>query len=142
VTLLLNAAATLFMTGLIWFVQIVHYPLFGAVGSDAFRQYEARHADLTTLVVVGPMVTELVSAGLLVWRRPPLLAAWEAWLGLALVGTIWASTALLQVPRHDALARGFDRSAQLGLVTTNWLRTTAWTVRSVLALWWLARALA
>ena len=32
--LLLHAAATLFMTGLIWFVQVVHYPLFARVGED------------------------------------------------------------------------------------------------------------
>jgi hypothetical protein len=28
--LILNACLTWFMTGLIWFVQIVHYPLFDA----------------------------------------------------------------------------------------------------------------
>ena len=31
--LLLHAGATFFMCGLIWFVQIVHYPLFAQVGS-------------------------------------------------------------------------------------------------------------
>ncbi len=140
-TLLLNAAATLLMTGLIWFVQVVHYPLFGAVGSEAFVQYEARHTDLTTWVVIGPMVAELITAGLLVWRRPPFLSVWEVWLGLALVGLIWASTALLQIPRHSELARGFSVSAHLALVGTNWLRTAAWTVRSGLVFWWLVRAL-
>ncbi|MFY0528690.1 hypothetical protein ACN28I_37835 [Archangium gephyra] len=29
--LLAHAAATLFMVGLIWFVQVVHYPLFSRV---------------------------------------------------------------------------------------------------------------
>ncbi len=140
-TLLLNAAATLFMTGLIWFVQVVHYPLFDAVGSEAFVRYEARHADLTTLVVVAPMLLELVTAGLLVWHRPSLLPAWEAWLGAALVGLLWFSTAFLQVPRHGDLAQGFDASAHAALVATNWLRTAAWTLRSGLVLVWLARAL-
>ncbi len=28
---LAQTAATLFMTGLIWFVQIVHYPLFATI---------------------------------------------------------------------------------------------------------------
>jgi hypothetical protein len=35
--LLANLAATFFMVGLIWFVQIVHYPLFGQVGRDRVR---------------------------------------------------------------------------------------------------------
>ncbi len=30
--LILHAGATLYMAGVIWFVQIVHYPLFSRVG--------------------------------------------------------------------------------------------------------------
>lgn len=30
--LLVHAAVTLYMTGVIWFVQVVHYPLFSCVG--------------------------------------------------------------------------------------------------------------
>ncbi len=51
-------AAALFMTGLIWFVQIVHYPLFARVlrntAPDAFRAYEASHANRTSFVVFPP----------------------------------------------------------------------------------------
>ena len=41
-------ASTLYMTGLIWFVQVVHYPLLGAVGGSEFSAYEQRHMSLTT----------------------------------------------------------------------------------------------
>ena len=41
--LLANAAATLFMTGLIWFVQVVHYPLFAFVSGPGAAAYAARH---------------------------------------------------------------------------------------------------
>ena len=129
------------MTGLIWFVQVVHYPLFGAVGGAAFVRYAARHTRLTTRVVLGPMLLELVTAGLLVGTPSAFIATWEAWAGLALVGLIWVSTALLQVPRHGELAAGFSASAHVALVGTNWLRTAAWTLRSSLVLVWLARAL-
>ena len=138
---LLNIAATLFMTGVIWFVQVVHYPLFAGVGAETFAVYAARHSNLTTFVVIVPMFTELVTAALLVWRRPPELAAWEVWLGLGLVGIIWLSTALLQVPQHTTLGAGFDGAAHTTLVTTNWLRTAAWTLRSALVLWWLTQLL-
>jgi hypothetical protein len=46
--LLLNAGTTIFMTGLVWFVQIVHYPLFKDVGQDKFKHYEAQHSNLTS----------------------------------------------------------------------------------------------
>ena len=140
--LLANAGATLFMTGVIWFVQVVHYPLFEGVGVEGFARYEARHSSLTTFVVIVPMFLELITAGLLVWQRPASLSLWEVWVGLGLVGLIWFSTAFLQVPQHTLLGAGFDAGAHETLVNTNWLRTAAWTLRSGLVLWWLGRLLA
>lgn len=137
--LLLNIVSTLFMTGVIWFVQVVHYPLFNGVGLEGFETYETRHSNLTTFVVIVPMVVELITAALLVWKRPTLLNSWEVWLGLGLVGIIWLSTAFLQVPQHSKLALGFDAAAHGLLVSSNWLRTVAWTLRSALVVLWLNR---
>ena len=53
--LLAHFAATLFMTGVIWFVQVVHYPLFDRVQGDRFSVYAASHGRLTTWVVAPPM---------------------------------------------------------------------------------------
>lgn len=128
--LLVHVAATLVMTGLIWFVQIVHYPLFAAVPAGAFPGYEARHSRRTTWVVAPPMLAEAATATLLVLLRPEALTI----AGLVLVGVIWASTALIQVPCHARLERGFDARVHRRLVTTNWLRTAAWTSRAVIAL--------
>ena len=135
--LLLNAAATLFMTGIIWFVQVVHYPLFDAVGREIFANYEVRHSNLTTLVVIIPMFVELITSLALLWQRPEGIAFWQLWLGLGLVGVIWGSTALLQVPQHSILSQGFNERAYEVLVQSNWLRTFAWSVRSALVVWWL-----
>lgn len=140
--LLAHAAATLFMVGLIWFVQVVHYPLFAQVGSEAFAAYATSHAQRTTYVVVGPMLVELITALLLVWRGPPAgTPAVLAWVGLGLVGVVWLSTLWLQVPRHSALASGFQLEPWRALVTSNWLRTVAWTARGGLILYMLARAM-
>jgi hypothetical protein len=138
--LLVQAAATWFMTGLIWFVQVVHYPLFDGVGREGFAAYEARHSALTTWVVGPPM---LVEAGLALWlvaSRPVGVPMAWAWLGLALVGVVWAATGLLSVPQHGVLAAGFDPRAHQLLVATNWVRTLAWTARAVLVALMLARA--
>ena len=43
VLLVVHLAATAAMCGLIWFVQVVHYPLFAGVGDDGFTAYEQRH---------------------------------------------------------------------------------------------------
>lgn len=36
---LVHLFSTLFMTGVIWFAQAVHYPLLGRVGGEAFVEY-------------------------------------------------------------------------------------------------------
>jgi hypothetical protein len=137
--LLVHAAATLFMTGVIWFVQIVHYPLFDRVGRDGFAEYEAEHARRTTWVVAPVMLVEAAAAVLLVATRPADLPASWVWTGLALLAGIWLSTAVLQVPRHAALSAGFDAAALRMLVGSNWIRTAAWSVRGGLALAMLSR---
>ena len=139
--LLLNVAATLFMTGLVWFVQVVHYPLFGHVGVDGFVRYESLHARRTLWVVGPPMLLELATSAWLVVQPIPHISPAAAWIGLGLVGVLWLSTLLLQIPRHNALGNGFDASAHRALVTTNWIRTIAWSLRSVLVLWMLAQLL-
>lgn len=127
------------MTGVIWFVQVVHYPLFDGVGLEGFKAYELRHSNLTTFVVIVPMVIELLTAALLIWRRPAFITSWEIYLGLGLVIIIWLSTAFLQVPQHTTLALGFDASAHGFLVSSNWVRTAAWTLRTWLVCRWLYR---
>ena len=49
VVLLVNAAATWFLTGLIWVVQVVHYPLFSYADRSAYPAFAAAHGRLITL---------------------------------------------------------------------------------------------
>lgn len=130
-----HAAATLYMTGLIWFVQIVHYPLLGAIGDSEFPSYEQRHMSLTTWVVAPPMLVEAATAVLLFWFRPAGVSIWFVWAGIILLAGIWLSTAFLQVPCHETLAKGFDADVHRRLVFTNWIRTVAWSLRGLLVLW-------
>ena len=139
--LLAHLAATLFMVGVIWFVQVVHYPLFSRVGSEKFSLYSEAHSRLTTYVVGPPMLVEASTALLLVFQRPEGVPLEAALIGLALVVAVWLSTALLQVPRHTTLGSGFDRRAWSGLVLSNWVRTVAWSARGGLVLWMAARAI-
>ena len=129
------------MLGAILVVQVVHYPLFQWVGADTYVTYQAKHMARITWIVLPAMSVELMTAAALVAWRPPVLPAWQVWTGLALVGVIWASTALLQVPLHRTLTDGFDATAHRRLVQTNWIRTAAWTLRAGLVLWMLASVL-
>ncbi|CAA9474314.1 MAG: hypothetical protein-transmembrane region and signal peptide prediction [uncultured Solirubrobacteraceae bacterium] len=138
--LLLNAAAVLFMTGVIWFVQLVHYPLFGKVGAEAWPTYHREHSRRTTWVVIAPMSVDLLTSLALVVIAPagvsPVLIAGGA---LAAVVT-WAATGLLAVPAHRDLGDGWQAGIGRRLTGANWVRTTAWSAHSALVLAALAQA--
>jgi uncharacterized membrane protein len=136
-----HAAATWFMTGVIWIVQVVHYPLFSYADRATYSGFADAHGRLITLIVGPAMLVELVTALLLLADRPTALSARAAWAGVALIGVIWASTVFLQVPMHGQLAQGYDARAHAWLVGTNWIRTIAWTARSLLVGWVVLRAL-
>jgi hypothetical protein len=131
--LLVQLLATGFMTGLIWFVQVVHYPLFTLVGAGGFPQYEDRHTRRTTLVVAPAMVIEALAALALLVMVPAGVPSPLAWLGAVLIGAIWLSTLAVQAPCHRELSRGYAARAARRLSVTNWVRTLAWTARAGLA---------
>jgi hypothetical protein len=122
------------MTGVIWFAQVVHYPLLRRVGREAFVEYEGENTRRTGWVVIPVMAAELVTALLLLWRQPEGLLPFYAWLNAALLAVIWGSTFTLQGPYHNLLVKKFDPAVWLSLVRTNWIRTAAWTARGILLL--------
>jgi hypothetical protein len=140
--LLSQFAVTCFLTGLIWTIQVVHYPLMAKVGASNFTEYERLHANWITPLVGPAMLVEAGLAALLLVQRPAAVPAWMAWLGAALVALVWGVTFLVSVPCHAQLSQGFDAGVHARLVDTNWLRTIAWTARAALAAWmvWVAIA--
>jgi hypothetical protein len=131
-SLLLCFAVTAFLTGLIWFVQIVHYPIFMKVSPENFIDFQTAHMQATGSVVILPMLAELLLSGILLamqWEENYLNRLNYTAFGLVLL--IWAATGLLSVPVHNQLvANGFNEKLIRQLVATNWLRTLAWTART------------
>ena len=138
VLLVPHTLATIMMAGLIWFVQLVHYPLFLFVGASDFARYEREHTRRVTWVVAPLMGMEALTAIVLVILAAGITMHVAAIVGLLLVAAIWASTAFVQVPCHRKLSTGYDLSTAQRLVTTNWLRTLAWTARAGVAMLMLA----
>jgi hypothetical protein len=129
-TLWVHLVSTLLMTGVIWVVQLVHYPLFAAIDAAGFPSYEQSHRRRITLLVAPLMIAEAVTAALLAVQATGALTL----TGAALVVVIWASTAFVQVPVHERLSKAFDEADIRRLVAGNWVRTLAWSVRSLIAI--------
>ena len=135
-------ASTWAMFGIIWFAQIVHYPLFSRVGKESFTDYQTANLFLTVLVVIPLQGIELVTAVLLAWRPPAGILPVQTWTNLVLIGITGLSTATLQVPSHFKLARGYETRMQNRLVYSNWIRTVLWSIRGGIIFWMLNTLLA
>jgi len=128
----LHNAATWFMTGLIWTIQLVHYPMFSMLRESTFRESHRRHARRITWIVGPAMILEMATALSLFIERAPGDPAAVA--GLSLVAVIWIVTGFVIVPIHGRLQRGPDPALVVSLVRWNWIRTAAWSVRGAICL--------
>tara|TARA_B100000609_G_scaffold56200_2_gene43715 strand:- start:3578 stop:4099 length:522 start_codon:yes stop_codon:yes gene_type:complete len=139
---LLHVSVTLYLTGLIWTIQRVHYPLFDRVDRLGYVEFAREHTGRITSIVMVPMLVELLSAGYFALYPPKGLSSVLMWGGLACVFVIWVVTFSLSVPAHQKLGLGYDAQAHQRLVVTNWFRTVFWTGRAVLVFWgtWLMLA--
>lgn len=124
--------STWYMAGLIWFVQLVHYPLMNRVSSTNYVAFQQAHMSRTVWAVGPMMLLEAVTAGALLFVRPEGLSLNFAILGFVLVLVIWISSAVFQVPCHLKLEKGFHPAPHRRLVRTNWIRTVAWSLRAAL----------
>ena len=137
---LVHVVSTFMLIGIIWTVQVVHYPLMALVGEDRFIAYEAAHAPRMAAVVMLPWVLQGMTTIALLVRRPedvPLPLVVTAGIAAAVPVMV---TVLASVPAHARLASGFDAATHQRLVRTNWIRTAAWTAHAPIAVAILVRA--
>ncbi len=123
---ILELISALYLSGVIVFVQLVHYPLFAELSSQSFIRYQELHQQRTSYVVIIPMCVEFFCAAFLTLTYTGTLRI----LALALLLVIWGSTFFIQVPIHKQLLNGYNQRLISKLVSTNWLRTICWPLRS------------
>ncbi len=115
------------MTGICWFVQIVHYPLFRVIEEENLPQYEIKNV-VTAYITVPTMIVEMCTGIALLYFDYNEFYLWN----VILLGLIALSTCIFQVPIHLRLMKvNSERLVNL-LIYSNWIRTLSWTVRSAL----------
>ena len=127
--LVAGLAATWAMVGIVWFVQIVHYPMLRHGAGPGFSAIAEEHARRTGRVVGPLMAVEAATALWLLVDRPEGVPLWTAALAAALLAVVWALTAFVQVPHHAALRRGFSAATHRALLAGNAVRTAVWSAR-------------
>jgi hypothetical protein len=136
--LVIHLAATLFMVGLIWTIHYVHYPLFAYVGESTYASFQAAHVERIGKLLFVPWLTEGITLiGVLALAflgthkvlRVPAVINGAAMAVVLMISGFWSA------PAHAKLADGFDTSIHDQLMTVNLIRTLAWTVCGICAMW-------
>lgn len=130
---LVNLVVAAILCGLIWTIQVVHYPLFARVPADGWTDYERAHQRAITPLVLPVMAANVLLGALLLAAGPAgadgLLVAVNAFLA----AVMFAGTGLVYAPLHGRLAERWDAATHRVLLRLNWLRTAAWTLQTAVA---------
>ena len=124
-----NVISAFLLTGVIWTIQIVHYPSFHYIDKLSFTNFHHFHERRISIIVMPLMLIELTtSTALYINNMSSIVFA----LNLLIVVMIWCSTFFVQVPIHSILSQKKDKKLIEKLVNTNWIRTFLWSMRMLL----------
>jgi len=132
--LLFNLTSTLLIAGVLWFVQLVHYPLFNEIPAKNMVNYGYYHiqkisgiinllfiVDFTTIVFLLLLVNSDLSATLMI-------------INIAIFGFIVILTRITFLPIHQKLSKNPNSFLISKLINLNWIRTLVWSLKVVFML--------
>ena len=128
--LAMHLALASLMVGVIWVIQLVHYPSFRFTDREKYVSFQIFHMRKISFIVMPVMVLEFLSGLLLVLyhsNHESLLR-----ISFILLLIIWLVTALFFAQIHQKLSKGYDETLVRKLVSFNWIRTLLWTIRTII----------
>ena len=126
----INFISTSFMVGVIWVIQLLHYPSFHFINDHKYIEFQYFHMQRISLIVIPAMLIELASALSLAYFFRSTITI----ILLVLLLGIWGITFIFFTNIHQKLTNGYDRSIVCRLVQINWSRTALWSLRFIILL--------
>ena len=128
--LVIHLIATSVMVGVIWVIQLVHYPSFHFIDIKQYTTFQRFHMSRISYVVIPAMLTELFTLILIIISMDQIDTLVLA--SAILLIFIWLITAVFFSGVHQKLTLGYDQTVVDKLVKLNWGRTLLWTLRLLL----------
>ena len=123
--------STSLMVGIIWVIQLLHYPAFHFIKESDYVEFQHFHMQRISFIVVPVMILELFSAFMLVYYlRSNLLT-----ICLIILLFIWLITFVFFTKLHQSLLDGYNKTVVDKLVKINWSRTILWSLRLIILIY-------
>ena len=118
------------MVGVIWVIQLVHYPSFHFIKPDIYTVFQKFHMEKISMIVMPMMIAELITVLLLLYSEDSknILII----ISFILLIIIWGITAVFFSGVHNKLMVGYQETIVNNLIVMNWIITLLWTMRLLL----------
>ena len=126
----IHLISTAIIVGIIWVIQVVHYPSFYFIERDEYVSFQKFHMDKIAYIVVPVMLIESISGFILIYNELNTVLL----ISMILLFFIWVLTGIFFVPIHQKLTSGYQEELVEKLVKINWFRTIFWTIRLLLVM--------
>lgn len=124
----------LFNSGNMTTLQIQHYGIYSLVGKDNFKDYMNANNKAATIPSILPAMLLLLINFVLLFIRPIFMSETEVILSLSLNIIAFVSTFIWQRKIQGEMAiTGYDENKIDLLLSTNWIRVTAFLIQAILA---------
>ncbi len=125
---MIHLISTSLMVGIIWVIQVVHYPSFHFIGNSRYISFQKFHMERISYIVIPVMLVESISGFLLIYDELNLILL----ISMVLLLSIWMLTVFFFASVHQKLVSGYQVEMVAKLVKINWVRTLLWTLRLLL----------
>ena len=129
--LMTHIISTSIMVGVIWVIQLVHYPSFKYVNESDYIIFQKYHMSNISYIVFPVMFTELITALIILFFGEKSLFFV---LSLICLFLIWVITGVLFTKYHSILKEGKDLMIIEKMIKANWIRALLWTMRLIMIL--------
>ena len=123
------------MTGVIWVIQIVHYPSFHFVEKELYTAFQKFHMNRISIIVIPIMLSELITGLLLLLDKSSKSSLLIT--SFVILILIWAITGVFFSKAHNKLIIGYQELVVNQLIVMNWIRTLLWTLRLLLLIFFI-----
>ena len=123
-----------FNAGNMMTLQIQHFGIYPTVGKENFKNYMKANNKSAIIPSILPAILLIITNIILVFVRPDFMPKSIAILSLVLNIIAFISTATWQRKLQEDLAfTGYDEIKIFLLISTNWIRTLAFLIESIIA---------
>jgi len=132
--LLINLLSTILIAGILWFVQLVHYPLFNEIPAKNFINYGYYHSRKVSGIIKPLFIVDFTTLILLLILLGSNLSTNLMIVNVTIFIITIVLTQIIFIPIHQKLSKSPNSQTISQLIRLNWIRTLIWSLKVVFML--------